>query len=736
MVLITLDTLRADRVGSYGGPVATPHLDRLAAEGSRFANAATTVPFTLPAHSSLLTGTYPPTHGVRENVGYYLDEKLPTVAELLRDAGYATAGFVSSFVLDARWGIARGFDTYYDEFDLAEVQTANLGDVQRDGKETVAQATAWLRQHGGSERPFFVWVHLFDPHDPYTPPEPYRSRYPGRPYDGEVAYTDSLVGELIGVLEELALLEHTLLIATADHGEGLGDHGEHYHGFFVYDTTVHVPLLVRPPFQDLARGEVFDEAVSHVDLAPTILDAAGVDAPAHLQGRSLLPQICGEPAGDAAAERVVYSESLYPLLHYGWAPLRAARGGRHKLIAAPRVELYDLHADPGERANLADQLTGARALLEGRLAELRERIESAPSASVKREVDAAALAQLRALGYVAPAGEVDPSAEDDRPRADPKDRLRLHQLLMGAQSAFGSGDHAVAERNLRAALAQDPGIVDAHQLLGQLYLDQGRGEAAIASFQGALAISPEHRASLFGLANAYSKDGRTQEAIVGFERLLDLGGYDSKAAMALARLRVEQGDRAGAVEVLERATEPQDAPAALLNDLGELLAELGQLDAALAAFERARRNSEQLALPRFNLAVAHEEMAQTDTAVAMYEECLRLAPRNHRCLFNLGRLAGAAGDRERQRSLWEAALEANPDFVRGYFLLAKLLMDQGVELPRAEELTRIGIERDPEHRNGPLGHFLLADILNRRGRPEEAQRALAEARRVEAESRQ
>ena len=751
VLLLTIDTLRADRVGAYGGQVATPNLDRLAAEGARFANASGTVPFTLPAHSSILTGTYPPTHGVRENVGYYLDEKLPTVSELLLRGGYTTAAFVSAFVLDARWGIARGFEVYHDEFDIAEMQTANLGDVQRDGKETLAQATQWLRLQAAAqasrsqERPFFLWVHLFDPHDPYTPPEPYKSRYPGRPYDAEVAYTDSLVGELRATLEELGLLDGTLWITTADHGEGLGDHGEQYHGYFVYDTTVHVPLLVRPPLAGAADAVVIEDVVSHVDLVPTILEAVGIEAPPHLHGSSLLGNSTGgkQRAPTASAtpetERVVYSESLYPLLHYGWSPLRAVRSRHHKLIAAPRVELYDLRADPDEAVNLASDLVQEARRLERQLAELRARIDpprdAASSEDRQREVDAAALAQLRALGYVAPAGEIDPNAEDDRPRADPKDKLRLHQLLMGAQSAFGAHDHVAAERSLAAALAADPGIVDAHQLLGQLYVEQGKTTQAIGSFQAALAISPDHRASLFGLANAYSKAGRTGDAIVGFERLLEAGGgYDSKAAMALARLRVKSGDRAAAVAVLERATQPKDAPAALLNDLGELLAELGQTDAAMAALERARRNAEHLAQPRFNLAVLREDRGDLAAAQAMYAECLSLSPQNHRCLFNAGRLAGTMGDPKRQRDLWELAVKANPDFVLGTFKLAKLLMDQGVELDHAEELTRDGIARDPEHRSGPLGYFLLADILHRRGRPEEAQRALAEARRVEAQS--
>ena len=260
VILITLDTLRSDRLSCYGSKtVDTPNIDAFAAEGVRFTNAASTVPLTLPAHASIMTGLYPPGHGVRENVGLVLDARIPTLAELLGRSGWATAGFVSAFVLDHRWGIGRGFDRYFDDFDLGGLETANVanvGSVQRDGADTVAAAVRWLDKRPAG-RPFFLWLHLYDPHDPYAPKEPFRSRHPGRPYDAEVAYTDSLVGEFRRALGERRLLEDSLVVVTSDHGEGLGDHGETLHGFFVYDTTIHVALIVKPP-AGLRAGRVVD----------------------------------------------------------------------------------------------------------------------------------------------------------------------------------------------------------------------------------------------------------------------------------------------------------------------------------------------------------------------------------------------------------------------------------------------------------------------------------------------
>jgi len=259
VVLITIDTLRSDRLSCYGSQrVETPVMDAFAREGVLFANAASTVPFTLPAHTSILTGLYPPGHGVRENVGYTVGEELTALAEVLSDNGWSTVAFVSAFVLDSRWGIAQGFDHYHDEFDLSTFDEApNLSAVQRPGEETIAEAVEWLDERPPDE-PFFLWLHLYDPHDPYTQPEPWASQYPNRPYDGEVAYTDSLVGTFRSALEERGLMKSSLVVLTADHGEGLGDHGESSHGFFVYDTTIHVPLIIREP--DTASGGRFVSA--------------------------------------------------------------------------------------------------------------------------------------------------------------------------------------------------------------------------------------------------------------------------------------------------------------------------------------------------------------------------------------------------------------------------------------------------------------------------------------------
>ena len=735
VVLITIDTLRADRLSSYGSDrVATPHIDRLAAEGIRFANASSTVPFTLPAHSSIMTGLYPPSHGVRENVGYVLAPELATIAERFRDAGYLTGGFVSAFVLDARWGIARGFDAYVDDFDLDAMAGANLGSVQRAGTETIGHALAWLDETvlsagraddaGGAagRPPFFMWLHLFDPHDPYEPPEPFRSEYEGRPYDGEVAYTDSLIGDFRAALERRGLFDESVVVLTSDHGEGLGDHGESYHGFFVYDSTVHVPLIVRLP-GGAESGRVVTDAVSHVDIAPTLIELLDLDVAGAFQGRSLLPDMQGLP--NPLAERGVYAESFYALDHYGWAPLRSLRTAEHKYIEAPDPELYALLEDPGELANvLLEERDLSRRLRAEALDLAAELDRAAPTSSAEPDLDEDTLAQLRALGYLAGRGAA--GREDaEGPRADPKDKAHLHRAIMRAQSAFGAGDEDAAAAELRAALSEDEGLLDAHQLLGTITLLAGEPEPAIGHFRSALALDPEHRQSLLGLANAYRELGRIDEAVVGYRRLLDVAGQDAKATMALARIHVDRGELSEAERVLAAAAEGREPPAVVTNKLGEVMALLGRGGDAEARFRQAISSNPELGEAHFNLAVLLDESGRTEDAIAAYRQAAELRARDHRPRFNLGRLHGRRGRADLQIEAYREAVEAAPDFALGHFHLAKALMDNGRDLEEAEALARRGLEGEPAGRDGALGYFVLADILNRLGRPAEERQALA-----------
>ena len=742
VILVTIDTLRADRLSSYGSEqVSTPHIDRLAREGVRFSNAATTVPFTLPAHSSIMTGTYPPFHGVRENVGYYLDETAPTLAERLSAAGWDTAGFVSAFVLDSRWGIGRGFGRYRDDFQLdPNKPSVNVGQVQRDGRDTIEEAFAWLDEP--RDQPFFLWVHLFEPHDPYTPPEPYRSQYPDRPYDAEVAYTDSLVGLLREGLDSRGVLDESVLLLTSDHGEGLGQHGEGFHGYFIYDSTVRVPLILRLPFGDFDE-RVVDDAVSHVDILPTVLSIVGQKVPAAVQGTDLLPSILGR---ELESQREVYTESYYSLYHYNWAPLRSIRTRSEKFIDTTDPELYLLREDENEADNVVLRDRERSRSLRDRLVNYASGLTPSGDRLGKLpDLDTETLAQLRALGYLAGRASTRVDDNDGAPRTDPKERIAVHRAIMEAQSLIGRGDEEGAEEYLRAALALDDNIVDANQMLGgiigrQADIASRQGEPAEAReleqqalelYQRALALNPEHQASLLGLATSYWRLGRLEEALVGFHRLQELAPYESNAAIAMSDIYADLDRLPDALRVVEAAAANELAPAWIHNQHGELLALLGRSRESAVHFQKAIAKNPEIGQAYFNLALTHEEASRVGDAVATYEDAIKHAPYHFRAQFNLGRLYGQLGRPEEHLETWRTAIRSNPSFVLGYYHLAKLHLDRGDDLDRAEALAREGLRLDPDGAFGPFGYFVLADILNRTGRVGEAREAVENGRRLQ-----
>ena len=404
VLLVTIDTLRADALGCYGrANAATPVLDALAGRGVRFGTAIAPAPLTGPSHASILTGLVPVRHGVRDNGGYVLPEAVPSMAESFHGAGYRTAAFVSGFPLARRFGLARGFDAYDDHFPRGR-DARRAPYVERDAAATTDAVLRWLDEGSG---PFFAWVHYYDPHAPYEPPEPWATRFAGRPYDGEVAFVDAQLGRLLDRLGAKGIAANSIVLVTADHGESLGEHGEETHGIFVYDATVRVPLVAAGP--GLPRGTVSRTLARLIDVAPTLLDLAGLEALPGTDGRSLRRAAAG-----GGPEEPAYVESLSPLLHLGWSPLHAWRTRRWKLIDAPRAELYDLEADPSERRNVAaehrDVVDALRRPLQAAMA--------AQGPSAARAVDAETSERLAALGYLS--GATAPDAGRRRAGATPR----------------------------------------------------------------------------------------------------------------------------------------------------------------------------------------------------------------------------------------------------------------------------------------------------------------------------
>ncbi len=543
IVLVTIDTLRADHVGSRD---TTPALDALAAEGLRFQNAISPAPLTRPAHASLLTGLYPPEHGIRDNLPAQLDASMPTLATRLKTAGYHTAAFVGSFLLGRGSGLEAGFDVFGDG------SIAGVGDLigskaERRAEEVAAEALEYLAT---ARAPFFLWVHFYDPHAPYDPP----GAFAGKGYAGEIAYADSQVGRLVDRLRSRGLLDSTFVVVTADHGEGLGDHGEEEHGVLVYEETLRVPLIVRGP--GISAGRVEREPVSLVDVAPFLLEAS-------------FPTPGRKP---------IYFESYYGNLHFGWAPLRGVRDGEMKLIFAPRSELYDVDSDPREARDLSQERRDVARRL---FAELQKIGERKPAAAA--DLDPGDLERLASLGYVG-------AASRESSGADPKDEIAKYsdfgRKLREAITRFERGDFRSAEPLFEELASRDILSFEVHLYLARCHRRAGKLAEAIREYEAAAVIYDGYSVLHLEHGRALLASGNLESAAAAFEKSLALAP-SAEAESGLATAARKLGDALRAIEALRRAValDPKDAES--WNELGALLLQRDEVDPAIAAFERA-----------------------------------------------------------------------------------------------------------------------------------------------------
>jgi choline-sulfatase len=693
LLIVSVDALRADHVGCYGyAAAATPTLDALAARGLRFEQATTVAPLTLPAHSSLMTGCFPARHRVRDDAGFILGDGQTTLAEVLKERGYRTGGFVSSFALDSRFGIQQGFSRYFDDFDPDDRASRDPEALARRGDETVAKALEWLSQEAG--KPFFVWVHLADPHAPYQAPDPYPDRRPATlagAYDAEIAWTDSLVGRLLARLGRRR--ERTVVVVVGAYGESLGEHGEREHGFFVYDATVQVPLVMAGP--GVPRRTVPDQ-VRIVDVMPTVLELLGVPSPASVQGGSLLPLARGE-----RLELVALCESWRPL-RYGWSGLVAARDGRHKLVEAPRPELYDLRADGPESHNLygEDPATGDEAALRLVLA------SDAPEAALSPE---------------------------DGPAADPKDRIGTYERIRGAEEAASEGRYEEAVSAVREALSEDPGVQRAHVLLGEFEARAGRPAQAVEAYGQALALDPKDAAAAYGQAVQYGRLERNTEAEAGFERVHALDPRETRSLWHLADIAIQKGrfDQAEAL-LTEGLAKKGDRPLFLLK-LGECYVEMKRPAEAEAALSEAGKARPGLPDLHYQLGRLQEARGDLGRAHAEYEEELRRFPSTWRASVGLAKLALKERRPQEAAARLRDALAASPEFGDGFVYLARALLESG-DPKGARDAALQGLRSSLGTPSAALAHRVLADAYTRLGRPGDAAREAAAARKLERKS--
>ena len=637
IILITLDTTRADRLGVYGGMAPTPHLDSLAREGTYFTRARTTVPLTLPSHATLLTGLHPAQHGVHNNGSHRLAAEIPILPELLKERGWATSAVVATFILDAQFGLARGFDSYAAPQTMNSQASSIEGPERRAGAVTGA-AIDWIERHG--EAPFFLWVHYFDPHTPYSPPPPFDTRFRESPYDGEVAYMDQEIGRLIDFIRSSPLGEQVLFAVVGDHGESLGEHGEATHGVFLYESVLRVPFILSGAAVPRQGGSA--EPVSTLDLVPTLLSAAGLEIPPHLPGRDLLART-GDADGNAG--RPILAETRMPCLNFGWSTLEAIVEGNLKLLRGAGFELYDLDADPAETNDLGPQRAADRQRLQAHLddatASLSSGVSSQPGRPVPAQLpDPETRARLESLGYIGGAG-----APTGGCSGGPDARRMLHVLeaIDSGVRDFHAGRHQAAASTFRQVTQSDPGNVQAHYYLAQSLETLGQLEEAALEFAEASRLDP------------LNLTFRHDEAALWF----DLGNLD----------RAEE-------RLLEALEVIPDVPKTRAF-LGNVMFARGHLQEALVMYDAARAGMPPVADLEYQRARTLLKLGRQSEGIEALRIACSLAPHRSEWHGQLGGLLVGAGKIEEAIQVLDQFVSRNSEDYLGLYNLGRLLEASG-----------------------------------------------------------
>ncbi len=624
VVLVTIDTLRADFVGCYGSKVVkTPHIDALAADGLRFESVVSEVPLTLPAHCCLLTGTYPLSHGVHDNLGYVLSSNNLTLAEVLREQRYSTAAFVGAYVLHSKWGLSQGFQHYDDDLPRSDQTKAQLTNaaVERRGGDVRDVALRWLGEQKTTQ-PFFCWVHLFDPHDPYEPPEPYLSQYPNNSYAGEVAYADSVLGEILDALRRMGFYEKSLIVVVGDHGEGLGDHQEMTHGYYLYDPTLLVPMIMKLPSDGRfeTKTGVVKGVFQLVDVFPTVLQVLSIQPPQNLQGQGLVAAMLGKRS---LSEREAYSETYYPN-EFGWSELRSWRSREYKYILGPRPELYHLLEDPGEKQNQVEGNVSLANQLETRLLNFEERYhDTSAETAAQAELSPEDLERFRSLGYVGSPTKGLSSRALNLP--DPKDKI-VEYLLISEAMAFIAREQCPRALPILTKLRdRDPEILSVHTMIGQCYLQAGRYQEATTALQRVVESESTRIYPRLYLAQAYFHLKEYDQAQPILEQVVKEDPDSFQAHNLLGLIYADKGQIAQAVQAFTNAVRLQD-DAEAYQMLGYLHTREQRPRQAADALEKAVQLEPKNALAHLYLANAYMLLGQQARGEQEYRKALELDP--------------------------------------------------------------------------------------------------------------
>lgn len=721
VLLITLDTTRADSIGAYGNTNrTTPNIDAFAREAARFNRAMTVTPLTIPAHSSIFTGMLPPRHGVRDNGDFFLSADANTLAEQLKAAGYATMASVGAEVTSHHWGFSQGFDQYFDDMGDPVDPEKGRWRVERRADLVVNDALGWIETHGGQDQPFFAWVHLFDAHFPYEAPEEFAARFPKNPYLAEVSWNDSQVGRVLDLLEQKGWMDDTAVIVVADHGESLGQHGEAFHGVLLYNSTTRIPFLVRPP-GGIPGGALVGFPVSLVDITPTALGLAGLPQPKGLDGVDLGPWL--KPRGGAAAEerdRAVYMEALYGYRHYGWASQRALVTNDARFIDSTTPELY-ARDDEAETNNLAIQASTQTAVLAERIRLMYAAMQ--PETALKQDaaLSAEQQAQLEALGYMG-SGSAPSGDGFDQGLPDPAGHLSSLRDLEKARGALQGGDLAAAEVAIRDLVSREPGLTEAQSLLANVLARQGKVDEAL-KLLGALDAERPSTSLKTAMGVMEMKRGRYAEAAALLSAAIELDPYLGSAWAPYLQCLFVLGDQSKltAAVVKVRKNLPDFAPGMAME--GVVLAGRGEFNAAEPVLNRALELDPLQPLTNFGLAAIAASRGDTIKAEEHYLEEVRIAPPGVGARAELVKLYVSQKRYEDQVAQLDALLKLQP-------LNAEFLLSRGQALynlkrySEADAAVSACLEAEPGNANCKM---LQANVLKRLGRTAEAEAAYRQA---------
>jgi arylsulfatase A-like enzyme/Tfp pilus assembly protein PilF len=711
IILFTLDTTRADHLPVYGyGKTETPVLNGLAERGIVFEECITAVTLTLPSHSSIMTGMFPTYHGIHINGNNALSMKQFTLAERIKKLGYKTAAFIAAFVLDGRWGLKQGFDYYDDNFNLEKFKTLDLGRVQRPANEVVDSAVEWLEKNKNNR--FFTWVHLYDPHTPYAPPEPYFKRYEDRGrvglYDGEISFMDSQIGRIIDWLKINDLEKKTIIILMGDHGESLGDHNEDTHGYFIYDSTIRVPLIIVTPFKEF-MGKRVKTQVRTVDVFPTILDILKIPLSNNIHGKSLIPLFFKDEK-----DRFAYSESLAPRMQYNWGELYSLRTTKFKYIEAPRPEFYDLIKDPKELNNLFGRKKKISKEFKDRLFKIIKISGKGAPKPETANLDKETMNKLATLGYIGTLSSGKSSLKENRKLPDPKDRIKIFNMISLASEYISEKHYKKALEILEKVVEEDSKNPQVRLLLASSYLKEKKYDKAKNQLDIILKTDPENLKALITLANLFYSKNNYENTKTICKKILSIDKNYTQALGLMGRALMEQRRLSEALKYFKRAVEVQ--PKLTINrlELAKCYIKGNQYDNAKNELEYIINHHPDYLEVHYHLALVFEAERDYESAIKEYLKEIKNHPNFIPARFNYAKIIYNS-DIEEYIKQMEKIIKINPKSARGYIFLARGFLKTGREDSKIIEYIRKGLLMTDNPELKALGYYVLADVYKRKG---------------------